>query len=84
MGVLSCARPSCSNIMCDTYVETVGYVCSECQNEFNEYLEHKNLTPHTDYEFTLNLRVFMETDKTNSYRKDIPDTETFFSHYRHV
>ncbi len=33
MGVLSCDRPGCDNIMCDRYSGKHGYLCWECFNE---------------------------------------------------
>ncbi len=33
MGVLHCARNGCSNIMCDRYSYTYGYICNECFEE---------------------------------------------------
>ncbi len=33
MGVLSCARSGCENIMCDRYSSEYGYICDECFNE---------------------------------------------------
>jgi hypothetical protein len=38
MGVMNCSRKGCDNIMCDTYVSEVGYICNECKQEFeNKY-----------------------------------------------
>lgn len=37
MSVMSCSRTGCDNIMCDTYVEGVGYICYECQEEFKNF-----------------------------------------------
>ena len=33
MGVLSCDRNGCENIMCDYYSYEYGYICWECRNE---------------------------------------------------
>ncbi len=43
MGVMSCSRLNCSSIMCDTHIDSVGYVCPECQNEFENYAKGKGL-----------------------------------------
>lgn len=37
MGVLECSRKEYENIMCDHYVNTIGYICYECVSEFKEY-----------------------------------------------
>ena len=39
MGVLECSRKECENIMCNYYVNRIGYICYECVSEFKEYLE---------------------------------------------
>lgn len=33
MGVLSCDRRGCQNIMCDRLNPTFGYICNDCFNE---------------------------------------------------
>ncbi len=33
MGVLPCARGNCSNVMCERYSCTYGYICRECFEE---------------------------------------------------
>lgn len=63
MGVKSCHRNTCKNIMADTYVSSVGYVCDECQEEFKEYLKQNNRDPKTDVEIEIQLKAFMETVK---------------------
>ena len=42
MGVKSCSRKNCENIMCDTYIDNIGYICDECQKEFIDYLIYKD------------------------------------------
>jgi len=72
MGVMSCSRKDCNNIMCDTYVQSVGYICFDCQSEFKEYLNKNCLNPTTERQITKDLDVFMDTPK-NRY---IDDNET--------
>ena len=43
MGVLSCSKVGCNHIMCHTYVPGVGYICSDCQNDFKEWLTRSPL-----------------------------------------
>jgi hypothetical protein len=33
MGVMPCARNGCTNILCDRYNPTYGYICDECFEE---------------------------------------------------
>lgn len=63
MGVMSCARESCDNIMCDTYVNDVGYVCNDCQKEFKEYLNKECISVITEIDIYNSLKHFMETPK---------------------
>ena len=44
MGVMSCSRKDCENIMCRTHVDGVGYICDECESEFKEYIEKRVYT----------------------------------------
>lgn len=59
MGVLNCSRKGCDNIMCDTYVESVGYICYECQEEFKEHLQRNDLVFNTDEQIIKELKKFM-------------------------
>lgn len=66
---MSCSRKDCDRIMCDTYVQSIGYICYECINEFKEYLQKNNLNPTTERQINLELEKFMQTSK-NSYNDD--------------
>lgn len=83
MGVMSCHRPSCSSIMCDTYVDGIGYVCRECQSEFKEYLEQNGIVVKTEGEIYRALKMFMGTEK-DSHKQGVEMTvgEFFSSHSR--
>ena len=50
MGVMSCSKDDCTNILCDTYIQGVGYICTECQQDFKTYLICKELHPKTENE----------------------------------
>lgn len=63
MGVKSCNRTNCEKIMCDTYIADIGYICSECQNEFKLYLQKYGFSPETDTEILEGLNFFIETKK---------------------
>lgn len=76
MGVMSCSRKDCENIMCDTYVNGIGYVCGECQREFKEYVESEGKTDLTEGEIKRELEKFMSTAKDSyvqGYKMDIDD-----------
>lgn len=63
MGVMSCSRKGCENIMCDTYVKSIGYICNDCKSEFKEYLQKNSLKPTTEGEINRELEKFMVTAK---------------------
>jgi len=63
MGVMSCSRKECDNIMCDTYVNSIGYICYDCKLEFKEYLQKEGLKPKTEGQITKELEKFMITSK---------------------
>lgn len=80
MGALTCNRINCGNIMCDTYIQSVGYICESCQTEFKEYLNKNYLKPKNDWEITTILREFMDTTK-NGIEKDNNLIDEFFKSY---
>lgn len=79
MGVLSCSRSGCPCILCDTHILTVGYICSECQREFKEYLNTNQISPKTDTEIVRELKGFMATDKGHYNKGDKISVDEFFS-----
>lgn len=84
MGVLECSRKDCENIMCDYYVDRIGYICYECVSEFKEYLVKEGLNPRTEGEITIELRNFITTPK-NHYtlnNREISVDDFFQEHTR--
>ena len=81
MGVMSCSRYGCENIMCDTYVDGVGYVCYDCQKEFEKYLKKKGLNPETEGQIKKHLKDFMETEKDEYVEGKEMDVDEFFRSY---
>ena len=82
MGVLACYRVGCENIMCDVYVDGVGYVCWECEKEFKEHLEDEVLSVETEGEIRRHLKMFMSTDKDYFDVGDAMNVEDFFNERR--
>lgn len=62
MGVMACSRKNCGNILCDTYIISVGYICGSCKYEFKKWLESREKYPKTQNEINSELEIFMETD----------------------
>lgn len=60
---MSCSRKNCDSIMCHTYVNSVGYACTDCQKEFKEYLQSQRISVNSDREINTELEKFMETSK---------------------
>ena len=82
MGVMSCYRPGCEGIMCDVYVDGVGYVCSECEREFKIYLERHGIHPESEGDFRMALKMFMKTEKDDYVDGGEMDLDEFFNQYR--
>ena len=83
MGVMSCSRKACEEIMCDIYVGSVGYVCYECQNEFEAYLENKYPDEvFTEGKMKVRLKEFMETEKDTYVEGEVVSVTDFFSSHR--
>jgi len=82
MGVLSCSRKYCTNIMCDIYVPQVGYICYECKREFINFAESYNQTFNTTNDVVIALNQFLNVPKGSSYVVDKYnkiDLEDFFN-----
>jgi len=81
MGVMECSRKDCDNIMCNTYVQSVGYICYECQSEFKGYLQKNGLNPTKEGEIIRELEAFMVTSKDTD-GKEITVDDFFSEHTR--
>lgn len=81
---MPCHRKGCDNIMCRTYVNSVGYVCSDCQSEFEFFVSAKN-KKRTKSKLLRWLGEFMEIPISRNRYTSIEDegitTEEFFRTY---
>ncbi len=82
MGVMSCSRRGCESIMCDTLIDSVGYVCSYCQEEFKDYLTENNFQLQHEGEIERELIKFMKTDKNSFTKGKKISVDTFFDQRR--
>lgn len=81
MGVMECARNGCENIMCDKYIDDIGYICYECQKDFkNSDLGNIEFGLGHD-EIKQNLSKFMKIDKRMGSNDRIDDMDDFFNLY---
>ena len=53
MGVLTCDRNGCENVMCDRLSHKYGYICNEC---FEELLQSD----------IMDIQEFMDSEKSHS------------------
>lgn len=67
---MSCSRNSCRNVMCDTHIPKIGYVCNDCQKEFKEFLAARCITPSNGDQIREHLEYFMETAPKNSFENE--------------
>lgn len=80
MGVMTCSRRECENIMCETYIDKVGYICGECKDEFKEYLEKIGKTDLREGEIRKQLDIFMYTIKVYHTGNKISINDFFDKH----
>lgn len=80
MGVMSCSRKNCGNIMCDTYIDDVGYICWECQKEFKAYMADKNLNEANEHQLKSELKTFIMIEK-GVFDDEIINVDDFFKKY---
>jgi len=62
MGVMSCHNQECTNIMCDTYIQGIGYICNDCQSSFKEWLKFKGKSCNNEFELEVHLKEFMNSN----------------------
>lgn len=80
MGVMRCARNACENVMCDTYVDEVGYVCNDCQAEFKIHVTHEKRTDFiSENEIAEALKEFIQTRKSANTVDRIMTVDEFFN-----
>ena len=78
---MSCHRSGCSNIMCNTHVAGIGYVCYDCQNEFRDFLEGNGIVVETEGEIERALKIFMETEKGFYVKGKEKTVDQFFAEH---
>lgn len=78
MSVLACGRRGCDNIMCDTYINGIGYICESCKDDFRKYVVRSGAcNPHSTEIYSM-LYDFMDTPKGDE-RSDCTETvDDFF------
>lgn len=65
MSVLTCSISNCNNIMCDTHIDEIGYICNDCKDRFVQWLP-------TQSPLYLDSREFI-IDKLKEFKKiDVP------------
>lgn len=78
MGVMQCHRKGCENIMCDTYINSVGYICSDCKYEFSVLFPQK----YSEDKLLRKLLKFMYREKKINHHKEYEgdiDAQEFFN-----
>jgi len=60
MGIMSCSRKKCENIMCDVYVKGYGYICNECKRELEK------IEPSSE----MDVINFLKTPKSSDFLDD--------------
>ena len=52
MGVMTCSKNGCENIMCSRYADDIGYICYEC---FSDLKDHQKHNPGIDIDGIRNI-----------------------------
>ncbi len=80
MGVLACNKNNCSHIMCDTYIDDIGYICNDCKEDFKKWLLTLRTAPKTEEAYKKCLKQFMDMKKMGR-QESIESVDEFFSKY---
>ncbi len=67
MGVITCDRPNCDNIMCDIRLDEFD-ICNQCFEEFKKSVASTYLD--NDSQISHHLKTFMETCISPRYSFD--------------
>ena len=79
---MTCDRIGCRNIMCHTLIsELDAYICTECQREFEDYLESLGSTTLPRGEMMKELKHFMRTEKSEYAKGEDISVDDFFAEY---
>ncbi len=70
MGVISCDRPNCENILCDIHLDEFD-ICNECFAEFKKSVGSSYLD--NDSQIRYRLKIFMKTNRSE-YSSDNDST----------
>lgn len=82
MSVLTCSRSGCHEVMCRTYVPSVGYICRECQEEFKYYINsQRDLIADSHDTILRALENFIQTRKGDFGKGTEIDVYDFFKEY---
>jgi hypothetical protein len=78
MGVSTCNRKGCDEIMPQTYLQGIGYICYDCKTEFIKYFQNRFGDEDQPESIIKNeLEKFMEMKKS-SYSDDTISAYDFF------
>ena len=81
---MTCHKKGCDNIMCDTYIPTVGYICSECKEQFKMWLQGQTPLYLESNSFILDkFKEFMDIEKESTQiLNNVSDVvDDFFNSY---
>ena len=90
MGVMSCSRNNCDNIMCDTHIYDVGYICWECQKEFKEYLtwapleKGEEVYPQTQLQASNGIVVITEGQITKALKVFMETEKNYYTEGKEI
>lgn len=83
MGVKTCSRNGCEEIMCHTYINEIGYVCNDCRQEFIDNSGGESIAQN----IKINIKSikealvkFLETKKDKSIGLSVTLSEYFKMH----
>lgn len=76
---MRCSKKDCENILCDTYVKSIGYICDECISEFKSYLQKNALNPTTEGQITKELEKFINIPKSEYIHDREITVDSFFN-----
>lgn len=83
MGVMTCDKKGCDNILCDTLIEQNYYICNECKDEFKIWIQGQIVLCPESHDYMLDkFKEFMNIKKRSRRIKIVSDAvDNFFNSY---
>ena len=69
MDVMNCSKIGCDEILCETYIPDLGYICYGCMKDFKQSVSHIHIK--SKEEMLPRFSLFMDLHKRRDREDDV-------------